>query len=129
MQPEWEAYATTARARAKIASILRKEAKAHQKEGEAILADFLRNEDIRMDDSAIDKLTRLHNFHTRDELFVAVGSKKLVLGDADRNAFKEKQSTNWKKFLTFSFGNKDNKDTKEQSEEKVPQEKSIPSRY
>ena len=123
VQPEWEAYATTARARAKIASILRKEAKAHQKEGEAILADFLRNEDIRMDDSAIDKLTRLHNFHTRDELFVAVGSKKLVLGDADRNAFKEKQSTNWKKFLTFSFGNKDNKDTKEQSEEKVPQEK------
>ena len=123
VQPEWEAYATTARARAKIASILRKEAKAHQKEGEAILADFLKNEDIRMDDSAIDKLTRLHNFHTRDELFVAVGSKKLVLGDADRNAFKEKQSTNWKKFLTFSFGNKDNKDTKEQSEEKVPQEK------
>ena len=123
VQPEWEAYATTARARAKIASILRKEAKAHQKEGEAILADFLRNEDIRMDDSAIDKLTRLHNFHTRDELFVAVGSKKLVLGDADRNAFKEKQSTNWKKFLTFSFGNKDNKDTKEQFEEKVPQEK------
>ena len=117
VQPEWEAYATTARARAKIASILRKEAKAHQKEGEAILADFLKNEDIRMDDSAIDKLTRLHNFHTRDELFVAVGSKKLVLGDADRNAFKEKQSTNWKKFLTFSFGNKDNKDTKEQSEE------------
>ena len=42
-------YATTARARAKIASILRKEAKAHQKEGEAILADFLRNEDIRME--------------------------------------------------------------------------------
>ena len=36
---------------------------------------------------------------------------------------RKKQSTNWKKFLTFSFGNKDNKDTKEQSEEKVPQEK------
>ena len=124
VQPEWEAYATTARARAKIASILRKEAKAHQKEGEIMLADFFKNEDIRMDDAALDKLTRLHNFHTRDELFVAVGGKKLVLGDADRNAFKEKQSTNWKKFLTFSFGNKDNKDTKEQpSEDKAPQEK------
>lgn len=75
VQPEWEAYATTARARAKIASILRKEAKAHQKEGEIMLADFFKNEDIRMDDAALDKLTRLHNFHTRDELFVAVGGK------------------------------------------------------
>lgn len=83
-----------------------------------------------MDDKALDKLTRLHNFHTRDELLVAVGSKKLVLGDADRNAFKEKQSTNWKKFLTFSFGNKDSKDaSKEAAGEKAPQEKSIPSRY
>ena len=71
-----------------------------------------------MDDGALDKLTRLHNFHTRDELLVAVGSKKLVLGDADKNAFKEKQSTNWKKFLTFSFGN-----NKEKQEEKEPQEK------
>ena len=123
VQPEWEAYATTARARAKIASILRKEAKANQKQGETILSEFFKNEDIRMDDGALDKLTRLHNFHTRDELLVAVGSKKLVLGDADKNAFKEKQSTNWKKFLTFSFGNKDSKDVKEQPEEKAPQEK------
>ena len=37
--------------------------------------------------------------------------------------FKEKQNSNWKKFLTFSFGNKDNKDAKEQPEEKTPQEK------
>ena len=43
VQPEWEVYATTARARAKIASILRKEAKAHQKEGEVILADFFKS--------------------------------------------------------------------------------------
>ena len=39
VQPEWEVYATTARARAKIASILRKEAKANQKQGETILSD------------------------------------------------------------------------------------------
>ncbi len=75
--------------RAKIPAILRKEAKANQKEGETILAEFLKAEGIRMDDTALDKLTRLHNFHTHDELLVAIGSKQLVLGDADRNAFKE----------------------------------------
>ena len=123
VQPEWEVYATTARARAKIATILRKEAKAYQKEGETILNEFFKNEDIRMDDATLDKLTRLHGFHTRDELLVAIGNKRVVLGDADKNVFKEKQNSNWKKFLTFSFGNKDNKDAKEQPEEKTPQEK------
>lgn len=51
-----------------------------------------------MDDAALDKLTRLHGFHTRDELLVAIGNKRVVLGDADKNVFKEKQNSNWKKF-------------------------------
>lgn len=116
VQAEWINFATTARARSKIASILRKEAKANQKAGEAILADFLKTEDVRMDDSAIDKLTHLHNFHNREELFIAIGSKKLVLGDADRNVFKTKQGKSWKKLLSFSFGG--SKEEKEPNEEK-----------
>ena len=116
VQAEWMNFATTARARSKIASILRKEAKANQKAGEAILADFLKAEDVRMDDSAIDKLTHLHNFHNREELFIAIGSKKLLLGDADRNVFKAKQGKSWKKLLSFSFGG--SKEEKEPNEEK-----------
>lgn len=116
VQAEWMNFATTARARSKIASILRKEAKANQKAGEALLADFLKAEDVRMDDSAIDKLTHLHNFHNREELFIAIGSKKLVLGDADRNVFKTKQGKSWKKLLSFSFGG--SKEEKEPNEEK-----------
>ena len=127
VQPEWMNYATTARARAKIASILRKEAKVNQKEGESILADFLKAEGIRMDDSALDKLTRLHNFHTHDELLVAIGSKKLTLGDTDRNAFKEKPEKSWKKLLSFSFGT-NNKEEKESEEEKAPQVKATPDK-
>lgn len=125
VQAEWINFATTARARSKIASILRKEAKANQKAGEAILADFLKAEDVRMDDSAIDKLTHLHNFHNREELFIAIGSKKLILGDADRNVFKAKQGKSWKKLLSFSFGgSKEEKDpNEEKSAEKNTQEK------
>ena len=120
VQPEWINYATTARARAKIASILRKEAKINQKEGEKILAEFLNAEGIRMDEVSLNKLTRLHNFHTHDELLVAIGSKKLVLDDIDRNALKEKQGKSWKNLLSFSFGNgKEEKD----SPEKIQQEK------
>ena len=121
VQPEWEVFATTARARAKIAAILRKEQRNYQKEGETLLNEFFKKEELRLDDLLIDKLVKVHNMKNRDEFLIAIGNKKIVLGDLDKNALKEKQGTNWKKFLTFSFGG--NKDNKEPVEEKVPQEK------
>ena len=117
VQPQWEVFATTARARAKIASILRKERKANQKIGEEILNEFLKKEEIRPEEAVIEKLRKLHNAKNEEELLAAIGSKAIVLGEADKNELKEKQTSNWKKYLTFSFGN-----SKEKQEEK-PQEK------
>ena len=118
VQPEWINYATTAKARAKITAILRKKAKTYQKAGEDILKDFCKEEDIRPEE-AIEKLSRMHNFHTPDELLVALGSKKLTLGDNERNALKEKQTKSWKKLLSFSFGNKE-KEKEKDNEENIP---------
>ena len=122
VQPEWEVYATTARARNKIASLLRKEAKTHLKEGEKILEEFLQKEDIPKDDSALNKLARLHNVKNHEELLIAIGSKKIILGDADRNIFKAKPG-GWKKLLKFPFGNKENKENETPQEGNAPQEK------
>ena len=118
VQPQWEVFATTARARAKIAAILRKERKANQKIGEEILNEFLKKEEIRPEEVVIEKLRRLHNAKNEEELLAAIGSKAIILGEADKNELKEKQTSNWKKYLTFSFGN-----NKEKQEEKEPQEK------
>ena len=118
VQPQWEVFATTARARAKIAAILRKERKANQKIGEEILNEFLKKEEIRPEEAVIEKLRRLHNAKNEEELLAAIGSKAIILGEADKNELKEKQTSNWKKYLTFSFGN-----NKEKQEEKEPQEK------
>ena len=118
VQPQWEVFATTARARAKIAAILRKERKANQKIGEEILNEFLKKEEIRPEEIVIEKLRRLHNAKNEEELLAAIGSKAIILGEADKNELKEKQTSNWKKYLTFSFGN-----SKEKQEEKEPQEK------
>ena len=118
VQPQWEVFATTARARAKIAAILRKERKANQKIGEEILNEFLKKEEIRPEETVIEKLRKLHNAKNEEELLAAIGSKAIVLGEADKNELKEKQTSNWKKYLTFSFGN-----NKEKQEEKEPQEK------
>ena len=119
VQPQWEVFATTARARAKIAAILRKERKANQKIGEEILSEFLKKEEFRPDDSVIEKLRKLHNAKNEEELLAAIGSKAIILGEADKNELKEKQTSNWKKYLTFSFGNSKEKP----QEEKEPQEK------
>lgn len=71
-----------------------------------------------MEEAAIEKLRKLHNAKNEEELLAAIGSKAIVLGEADKNELKEKQTSNWKKYLTFSFGN-----SKEKQEEKEPQEK------
>ena len=119
VQPQWEVFATTARARAKIAAILRKERKANQKIGEELLNEFLKKEEIRPEEAVIEKLRKFHNFKNEEELLPAIGSKAITLGEADKNELREKQTSNWKKYLTFSFGNSN----KEKPEEKEPQEK------
>ncbi len=118
VQPQWEVFATTARARTKIAAILRKERKANQKIGEEILNEFLKKEEIHLEETVIEKLRKLHNAKNEEELLAAIGSKAIILGEADKNELKEKQTSNWMKYLTFSFGNKE-----KQQEEKEPQEK------
>lgn len=118
VQPQWELFATTARARTKIAAILRKERKINQKKGDEILTEFLKKEEIRPGEITIDKLRRLHNFKNEEELLAAIGSKTIVLGEADKNELREKQPSNWKKYLSFSFGGggKDKLESKEPSE-------------
>ena len=120
VQPQWEVFATTARARAKIAAILRKERKINQKEGEELLNEFLKKEEVRPSAVVIEKLCKLHNMKNEEDLLVAIGNKTIILGEADKNELKEKQSNNWKKYLTFSFGG-GNKD-------KQPEEKEIPEK-
>ena len=119
VQPQWEVFATTARARAKIAAILRKERKANQKIGEELLSEFLKKVEIRPEEAVVEKLRKLHNFKNEEELLAAIGSKAIILGETDKNELREKQTSNWKKYLTFSFGNSN----KEKTEEKEPQEK------
>jgi GTP diphosphokinase / guanosine-3',5'-bis(diphosphate) 3'-diphosphatase len=116
VQPSWENFATTAKAKAKILAILKKEQRTAQKEGEALLLEFFKNEELRPDPSNIEKLCKLHNTANKDEFLTSLGSQKFVLGETDRNILVEKTGTSWKKYLTFSFGA--SKDQKEKLEEK-----------
>ncbi len=120
VQPSWENFATTAKAKAKILAILKKEQRTAQKEGEIMLLDFLKAEEIRPDSHNIDKLCKLHNLPNKEEFLTNLGSNKIVLGDTDRNALHEKSGIGWKRYLTFSFGS--SKEQKEKLEEKASAE-------
>ena len=120
IQPEWESYVTTAKARAKIASILRKEQKNHQKMGEKLLAEFLEKAGFKMNDENVEKIVKLHGMNTPEELFAAISYHRITLGENERNLLKNKQSTSWKKLLSFPFASK----TSEKSATEVqPKEK------
>ena len=79
VQPQWEVFATTARARAKIAAILRKERKANQKIGEELLNEFLKKEEIRPEEAVIEKLRKFLNFEKEEEYMATIGNKVLTL--------------------------------------------------
>lgn len=120
VQPEWVNFATTAKAKAKIAAILKREQRNAQKEGEELLDAFFKAEDMEPTSANIEKLYKLHQLPDKDTLLAALGQKTIVLGEADRNELKEKiVSGSWRKYLTFSFGG--SKDTKEKQKEQEKQ--------
>lgn len=105
---EWLNIATTAKATTKILSIIRKEERESRKKGEALVADFFKENDIVKDTLAIDKLCNLHEFAKPESLYVAIGEGSIVLGKNDLEALQEKpEVAGWKKL--FSFGKKSKK--------------------
>ncbi len=113
----WLNYATTAKARTKIMAILRKEQRTAQKEGEEILNSFLEKADMDASTTNVEKLCKIHELASREELLAAIGNKKVILGNADLDALKEKTSSpnNWKKYL-FRFGGLNNKKEKKEKD-------------
>lgn len=105
VQPEWLNFATTAKARGKIQAILRRERREKQREGEEVLKAFLQSKDIEAAPVVVEKLCTFHDIPTRDELLFALGSKTLVLDDADVEFLRGRASKKGWRGL-FSFGKK-----------------------
>ena len=126
VQQEWENIAATAKARAKIASILRKEAKVIQQRGLEMLNEFLKEEHIYVDEMVLNKLTRSHEMPNPDSLLEAIGNGKIQLGEEDLKVLTGKTTSSWRRFLKLPFGHKEkseNATTDEQNTSKQPLEK------
>lgn len=136
VQKEWINFATTAKAKGKIQAILRREDRENQKQGEDILVKFLGEHDLEANSMNVDKLCDLHNIKLREELYIAIGTGKVILGEDDLNVLRTKISgtRSWTKYIPFlnftsshesNTSHKDDKKENGQIEQKIDKKKPV----
>lgn len=99
---DWLNHATTAKAQTKIQAILRRQCRQQQKEGEEMLLDFLRKHDLPEDGMVVERLCRSHNIESREQLYMQIVSRTIVLGDEDVKRINDKKpGQRWRRFIPF----------------------------
>ena len=106
VNPAWINFVSTAKAKAKIQAILRRDNREVQREGEEILNAFLKKNGFEPTVALADKLAEYHEYNKRPEFFQALGEKIVLLGEKDVDELngKNKESdsnSGWRKFVPF----------------------------
>ncbi len=106
VSPAWINFVSTAKAKAKIQAILRRDNRETQREGEEMFNEFLKKNNLEPSAALADQLAELHGYEKRGELFLAIGDKMVVLGskDIDELTGKNKdgeESKGWRKYVPF----------------------------
>ena len=104
VQPSWINFVSTAKAKAKIQAILRRDSREMQKLGEERFAEFLKKNNIESNANAIDVLTEFHDMRNREDFLQAVGNKTILLGEKDVDELQGKNSnekSGWRKLVPF----------------------------
>jgi len=126
VQASWINFVSTAKARAKIQAILRRNGREIQKLGEDMLEDFLRKNDIENTPAVADQLAAFHESNNREEFFQAIGDKTILLGEKDLDELHGKNATSgkrgWRRLVPFLGKSKQKKaDTETQEFFVVPE--------
>lgn len=125
VQPDWINFVSTAKAKAKIQAILRRENRETQKKGEETLKQWLQTNEIELSTSVLDQLCSFHDVQKPEELFLGLGNRTILLGEKDINELHGKSQKNessgggWRKFVPFLGKSKDKKKTVPPSDKKL----------
>ena len=125
VQPDWINFVSTAKAKAKIQAILRRDNRETQKKGEETLKQWLQTNEIELSTSVLDKLCSFHDVQKPEELFLGLGNRTILLGEKDINELHGKSQKNessgggWRKFVPFLGKSKDKKKTVPPSDKKL----------
>ena len=125
VQPDWINFVSTAKAKAKIQAILRRDNRETQKKGEETLKQWLQTNEIELSTSVLDQLCSFHGVQKPEELFLGLGNRTILLGEKDINELHGKSQKNessgggWRKFVPFLSKSKDKKETVPPSDKKL----------
>ena len=128
VQPAWINFAHTAKAKAKVQAQLKRAQREVQKRGETLLTEWLAANNFEATQSNIDQLSNYHNCDNREALFLAIGDKKVILGEKDEDELKGKNKKSdgtgggWRKYVPFVKA-------KKQEEEKQPELFIVPEKF
>ena len=102
---EWINFVSTAKAKAKIQAILRRDNREVQRQGEELLNAFLQKNGFEPSLTIIDQLAELHDYSKRQEFLQAIGEKIVLLGDKDIDRLNGKTEDDgiqgWRKYVPF----------------------------
>ena len=108
VQSSWVNFVSTAKAKAKIMAILRRNGREIQKKGEEIFSEWLKSNKLEMTTSIHDKMCEVYDMHKPDSFFLALGEGKIKLDDSTLalvNGKKKKsgkgRQKGWLKYLPF----------------------------
>jgi GTP pyrophosphokinase len=106
VSPSWINFVSTAKAKAKIQAILRRDNREVQRQGEEIFNAFLQKNGFEPSISLADQLADFHDYSKRSEFFLAIGEKIVLLGekDIDKLNGKDKDAdsqSGWLKYVPF----------------------------
>jgi (p)ppGpp synthetase, RelA/SpoT family len=115
VQPAWINYVSTAKAKSKIQAILRRDNRETQKQGEELLNAWLQKQGFEPTPAVIDQLSVYHDYRRRDEFFLALGEKTVLLGDKDLDELngknkKKGDNAGWRKYVPFVKAKKKEED-------------------
>ena len=120
VQASWINFVSTAKAKAKIQAILRRNGREIQKQGEDILEAFLKKNEIENTTAVADKLAAYHEERSRESFFQSLGEKTILLGEKDLDELQGKNTDDnkkgWRRLVPF-LGK-----TKTKKEDTNPQE-------
>lgn len=111
---EWINFVTTAKAKNKIQSLLRKRDRDDAKKGEEMLSQWLEQRGMALSTSILDKLTEFHQAKQHDKMLLSIAKGEITLDEKDFNAIlyginsndhaKSKKRKGWRRFIPFVKG-------------------------